>query len=160
MNLQSEFDSLHQKHQGMVMQLCLGFSQGIASAAQDLSQDVFINVWNALPDFKRQSSYKTWVYRITVNTCLMQIRKQKKMPTESIENQQAGNTADIKEDHNYNQLYVAIGKLAEVDRLVIMLVLDDLGYAEISEIIGISEANLRVKIHRIKAKLKNIMKNE
>ncbi len=159
MNYHLQFDEVHKKYQGMVLQLCLGYSKGEIDSAKDLSQDVFVNVWNALPKFEGKSSYKTWIYRITVNTCLMQLRNLKKMQIESIEYKHL-NDKSTSEDHNYNTLYTAIGALKEVDRLLIMLMLDDLTYEEIAEIMGINQVNLRVKIHRVKEKLKNIMKNE
>jgi len=159
MNFQQQFEELHQSYQGMVLQLCLGFTKGDMDSAKDLSQEVFVNTWNALQSFKGKSSYKTWLYRITVNTCLMQLRKQKRMPTDSFDKSSITPAADSKPDHDYNELYAAIGKLAEVDRLLIMLVLDELSYDEIGEVMGISQVNLRVKIHRVKEKLKNIMQN-
>ena len=63
-------------------------------------------------------------------------------------------------DQNFATLYQAIGKLNEVDRLIIMLVLDELSYDEIAEIMGINPTNLRVKIHRIKKKLKELLQDE
>lgn len=160
MSLKKEFESVHRQFQGMVLQLCLGFTKGDSAAAQDLSQEVFVNTWNALSSFEGKSSHKTWIYRITVNTCLMQLRKQKRMPTDRLENVKVNPEADTVADHNYNELYAAIGKLAEVDRLLIMLVLDELSYDEIGDIMGIKPGNLRVKIHRVKEKLKKIMSNE
>ena len=58
------------------------------------------------------------------------------------------------------RLYNAIGKLEEIDRLITMMVLDELSYMEISNVMGITEVNLRVKIHRIKVKLKKLMTHE
>jgi len=160
MSFKKEFDTIHLQYQGMVLQLCLGFAKGNVDAAKDLCQEVFVNAWNALPTFKAKSSHKTWLYRITVNTCLMQLRKQKRMPTDSLDKALVAQAADQKPDHDYNELYAAIGKLAEVDRLLIMLVLDDLSYEEIGQVMGIKQGNLRVKIHRIKEKLKDLMRHE
>ncbi|MBL7770431.1 MAG: sigma-70 family RNA polymerase sigma factor [Flavipsychrobacter sp.] len=56
-----------------------------------------------------------------------------------------------------NELYRAIGQLGEVDKLLIMMVLDELEYDQIASVMGISEATLRVKIHRIKQRIKNFM---
>jgi RNA polymerase sigma-70 factor (ECF subfamily) len=67
--------------------------------------------------------------------------------------------ADTSGSKDYNQLYHAIGQLESTDRLIIMMVLDEMEYAEISSVMGISESTLRVKIHRIKQRLKNIMKH-
>src|ERR671912_409687 len=71
------FESLHQEYRSMVLQMCLGFMKGDEDLAKDLSQQVFINTWQALGKFRNASSYKTWIYRITVNTCLNYIRDKK-----------------------------------------------------------------------------------
>jgi RNA polymerase sigma-70 factor (ECF subfamily) len=120
---------------------------------------VFINTWNALPGFRGEASEKTWIYRITINTCLMWIRKEKKNPTTHSERSHNEPTIETDESHEQiEKLYHAIGQLEELDRLLIMMVLDELEYEEISRIVGITENNVRVKVHRIKQRLKTIMK--
>ena len=152
---------MYDQCQAMVLQLCTGFVKGEHQQAADLCQEVFINAWNALDKFQAQASFKTWLYRITVNTCLQHIRKEKKrieVPLEGLENR-----LPQKQDTGSTQrqvLYQSIGQLTEVDRLLIMMVLEELSYEEISEIMGISAINLRVRIHRIKSKLKKIIQYE
>ena len=156
------FDSLHQQYQVMVLQMCLGFMQGDRDLASDLSQDVFINIWNGIHSYRGDASHKTWIYRITVNTCLQYIRKEKnkkRVPVTDIDNQPDNPDIQMAEAE-YNNLYHAIGQLTEVDRLIIMMVLDELEYEEITKVVGINQVNLRVKIHRIKQKLKKILENE
>lgn len=155
------FKTLHTDYSGMVFQLCLGYMKGDPALAQDLSQEVFINIWSALNSFKQSSTFKTWIYRIALNTCLKYIRDKKEVYQEAINENTvfvADDTDQIKEQQQ--SLYKAIGQLKEVDRLIIMLVLDDLDYEEISGIIGINEGNLRVKIHRIKKEIKKLLDNE
>lgn len=158
----SLFASLHKQYQPMVLQMCRGFVKGDADLAKDLSQDIFINTWNSLDKFKGESGYKTWIYRITVNTCLKYIRDKKDKIKISIDNidHNLKDDSPVYNESAYESLYKAIGQLEEVDRLIIMMVLDELKYDEISNIIGISEVNLRVKIHRIKKNLKKILENE
>lgn len=155
------FESLHREYYPMVLHVCKGFMKGDDDQAKDLSQDVFINAWNALEKFKGASSYKTWIYRITVNTCLKFIRDRKESQRISLE--EITSPADEKiasaEEMPSGQLYRAIGQLGEIDRLIIMMVLDELGYDEIAGVMGISNANLRVKIHRIKNQLKALLQN-
>jgi len=150
---QSLFQTLYEQHQRMVMTLCRGFMKGDRELAHDLTHDVFINVWNALPSFRGQASYKTWIYRITVNTCLLQLRKEKKRTEESL-NEAIHDRGEEPSSEAEQKLYEAIGELEEVDRLVIMLVLEEVPYTDIAEMMGISENNLRVKIHRARTKLK------
>ena len=146
----------------MVLQMCLGFVQGDYDKASDLAQETFIKIWTHLDSFKGLSSYKTWIYRITVNTCLQLIKKDKKkkvVPIESVQNvlseeSQSDLTASAM------HLYHAIGQLNKIDRLIIMMVLDGQEYEDIAEVIGIQPTNLRVKIHRIKTRLKKILDHE
>jgi RNA polymerase sigma-70 factor (ECF subfamily) len=157
------FQSLHQQYEAMVQQLCLGFMKGDKEQAKDIAQEVFVNVWNAMDQFKGEASYKTWIYRITVNTCLLQIRSDKTKsaislpselsetpPNESFENGEA----------KYDALYKAIGQLPVLERFIIMMVLEELEYDEIAAIVGINSINLRVKIHRIKKKMKQLLNQE
>ena len=71
------FESLHTDYYSMVYQMCKGFVKGDEDQASDLTQETFINTWRSLSKFRGASSYKTWIYRITVNTCLKYIRDNK-----------------------------------------------------------------------------------
>ena len=153
------YESLYQKHYPMVLQMCLGYMKGDSDVAQDLTQEVFINIWNALSSFKGEAQYKTWIYRITVNTCLLYIRDNKKRQTLSLEEVPYGTvhkTSDQDEDQ-YANLYKTIGALPQIERLIMMLLLEELDYGEIAQITGLSSINLRVKIHRIKKKMKPLL---
>ncbi|WP_436516982.1 RNA polymerase sigma factor [Ekhidna sp. To15] len=156
------FESLHADYYAMVHQMCLGFMKGDPDLANDLTQESFINTWRSLDKFKGAASYKTWIYRITVNTCLKYIRDNKQKTQVSIETQvDLASTGDQPtHEQPHQELYHAIGQLNELDRLIIMMVLDELEYDEIASVVGIKEGNLRVKIHRIKKNLKKILENE
>ncbi len=156
------FTTLHTDYYAMVHQMCLGFMKGNKDSANDLTQETFINTWRSLDKFKGASSYKTWIYRITVNTCLKYIRdnkvKNQVSLDESMQPSDLNSAYEVVQTHQ--ELYNAIGQLVEVERLIIMMVLDELKYTEIADVVGISEANLRVRIHRIKKNLKKILENE
>ncbi len=141
----------------MVYTLCLGYSKGDLELTNDLVQETFLNLWNALPKFESRSSPKTWVYRICVNTCLLHIRRNKNKKTELLEINHSSIAEESQQDKNYKELYQAIGQLKELDRIIIMLLLENLPYAEIAEITGITEGNLRVKISRVKRQLNKIL---
>ncbi len=150
------FESLHTDYHSMVNQMCMGFMKGDVDLANDLTQESFINAWRSLDKFKGASSYKTWIYRITVNTCLKYIRDNRQKNQVDIDTQPQLPVEEDRSDTN-QELYLAIGQLGELDRLIIMMVLDELEYEEIAKVIGINEGNLRVKIHRIKKQLKKIL---
>jgi RNA polymerase sigma-70 factor (ECF subfamily) len=153
------FESLYHDYGRMVKQLCLGFIHGRDDLAQDLTQETYINVWKALDRFRGASSHKTWIYRIAINTCLKQIRK-RSFKERMAALDQAAELPFSSERQEYHELYQAIGQLPEIDRITIMMVLEEMEYPEIANVLGISENHLRVKIHRIKAKLKKILENE
>ncbi len=144
----------------MVLQMCRGYMKGHEELAKDLAQEVFINVWNALPGFKGYSTYKTWIYRITVNSCLNYLRNKKEQANIPIEMIEQNHTDDSQKlESEIAKLYTAIGLLPEIDRLIIMMVLNEIDYDEIAQVMGLSTGNLRVRIHRIKKNLKNHLNN-
>ena len=156
------FESIYHQHYPMVLQMCLGFVKGDKDAAKDLTQEIFINVWIHLDSFKELSSYKTWIYRITVNTCLQYLKKDVKeriLITSEAEDKISNLETESNNNEEDLELYKAIGQLKRIDRLIIMMVLEDQDYDYISEVMGISPANVRVKIHRIKKRLKTILKS-
>jgi len=157
MPLTQDFDSIYQIYYAKVLKLCLGYT-GDYAQAQDLVQETFVRVWQNLSRFKGESQISTWLYRIAVNTCLNHLRTARKQPTDVLEDhhweQLADETGEL--DQQISLLYKCISHLAETDRLIISLVLEDTPYAEIAQVVGISEGNLRVKIHRIKQQLTDI----
>ena len=154
--MSQQFTNIYQGHYDKVYRLCLGYVNGDEILAKDLAQEVFIKVWEHLDQFKQKSSIGTWIYRITVNTCLLFIRKNKKGSYSLPELQEDDTNAEEQEKAHQNrlkQMYACIQQLKETERIVILLVLEGLPQKEISEITGHSHQNIRVMVHRIKEKL-------
>ena len=157
-----KFELLYQEFQAPILRLCLGYFGGNKDLANDTCQEIFIKVWQNLNRFKGQSKVSTWIYRIAVNTCINVIRSAKykrqntqlniSMMTEQLEIDQEVEDKTQKKEQLY-AMYQCISSLKPKDRSIILLVLDQEPYEQIAEIMGISENNLRVKIHRIKDKL-------
>lgn len=148
------FKSIFDKNSKKIFHLCYGYT-GDADIANDLLQETFLKVWQNLDKFRNKSLISTWIYRIAVNTCLTYLRTEKRQAKDEL-------TDNIIETHSEEfsekneqiaLLYTSISKLEENDRLIITMVLDEMPYPEIAEVSGISEGNLRVRIHRIKQKL-------
>lgn len=151
-----DFDQLYQEFSPRIYKLCLSYS-GDKLFADDLHQETWIAVWNSLPKFRGESKIGTWIYRIAINTCLVGIKKEKNKDQNSeailsklVYEETQDNSKEI------NRLYESISKLKESERIIITLVLEEKPYEEIAEITGITENNLRVKIHRIKKELQEI----
>lgn len=151
------FKDIFDKNNRKVYHLCYGYT-GDSEAANDLMQETFIKVWQNLDRFRNQSQISTWIYRIAVNTCLSFLRVEKRKATDEINDRIIETKAEEVSDkqEQVNQLYKCIAQLEENERIIITMVLDEIPYQEIAEISGISEGNLRVKIHRIKSKLTEI----
>ena len=154
-----DFDQLYQEFSPRIYKLCLSYS-GDKLFADDLHQETWIAVWNSLPKFRGESKIGTWIYRIGINTCLVGLKKEKNKDQNSesilsklVYEETQDNSKEI------NRLYESISKLKESERIIITLVLEEKSYEEIAEITGITENNLRVKIHRIKKELQEIYTN-
>lgn len=146
-----EFEEIYKTYWQKIYRLCRGYLND-DDWAKDTAQDTFVAVWNQLHTFRNESAIGTWIYRIAVNTCLRQIEKQKRLPKTNFPLQIQDEEA-MPIDGKIAFLYQCINELKELDRIIISLELEDIKQAEIANIVGISEANVRVKIHRIKEKL-------
>ncbi len=83
------FNQLVIKYQGKIYNLIYRYVPN-AETARDLSQEVFIKAFQALPNFKRQSAFYSWLYRITINLCIDFIRQQNRLKTQSLEELSTG----------------------------------------------------------------------
>lgn len=145
------FEEIYKTYWQKIFRLCMGYLND-HDWAKDTAQETFVTVWQQLPNFRNESSVGTWVFRIASNKCLRQIEKQQRMPKSDL-------PVEIADEHvpeTIDQsalLYRFIAELPETDRLIISMELEDIRQAEIASIIGISEGNVRIRIHRIKEKL-------
>jgi RNA polymerase sigma-70 factor (ECF subfamily) len=151
------FEDIYKTHWQKVYRLCMGYVND-RDWAKDIAQEVFITVWQQLPKFRGESAVGTWVFRIASNQCLRQLEKQNRIPKGQLPVEIADMPSQSIEKR-MELLYLGISQLAEMERIIISLELEDVRQAEIANIVGISEANVRVKIHRIKEKLTKMMKS-
>jgi RNA polymerase sigma-70 factor (ECF subfamily) len=160
---EEQFKEIYNAHYGKVIRLCLGYVAGDLPLAKDLTQDVFLKVWQHQDGFREESSYSTWIYRITVNTCLSQLRKHKKHRWNHSVNDELLNDPEEQIQDNerlFQRLYGCIDQLSKIDKGIILLELEDLPQQEIAEITGYSYQAVRTRIHRIKQKLEKCLKDE
>lgn len=152
-----QFSTTYEANQAMVFRLCRGYFNGDEALASDAAQEVFIKVWQHLASFRQESSITTWIYRIAVNTCLSYLKKparRKEVQTEQLPEVKADEYDTITEER-LKKMYHCISLLDEPSRIIILMVLEGVGYPDIAEVVGITEDNLRVRIHRIKKQLSN-----
>lgn len=128
---------------------------------KDLFQESLTNIWESMPSFEAKSSLSTWMFRITLNVCLrLQSKHAKKQ--ERFKNMDAISIGNIRVEDKIDEqnlqlikLRNCIKKLNEADKAVITLYLEELAYKKISNITGLTENNVAVKVKRIKEKLLN-----
>ena len=127
---------------------------------EDYYQEVCLQIWRSRGNFREQSEWSTWIYRLSLNVCLTLLKKKKKDPQHFASDKLPAEAVDDSHaftDESLNQLYVAIRQLSEVDRAVILLYLEEKSYQEIADIIGTNPNNIGVRIKRIKERLKKLL---
>lgn len=124
----------------------------------DLFQEVVLNLWKSFPRYRGDSTLNTWVYRIAMNTCITFLRRS------SVRPQTIPLTIDVtsqmtdEESHTgqLQELYRLINQLGKLERALILLWLEERSYQEMADILGISKANVAVKLNRTKDKLRKM----
>ena len=124
----------------------------------DLFQETVLNLWKAFPRYRGDSALTTWVYRIAMNTCVTFLRRSGNRPqTVPMTAQVASQLeADAETSEQLKELYKLINQLGKLERALILLWLEERSYQEMADILGISKANVAVKLNRTKEKLKKM----
>ncbi len=155
------------ENQDMIFRLCCSYVMD-TDLRKDLFQNILIRIWKGLNSFENRSSIKTWIYRISVNTSIDFLRKHEKgeQASKSINLNKIeliDKSTNLEEDLIISEktqfMYKCINKLSFIEKTVITLYLEDLSYKEISEIVGISEKNVGVRLTRIKNKINKCLKD-
>jgi len=154
------FVKLLEEHQNIVHKICRMYTYD-QDSHHDLFQEITIQLWKAYPKFRGDAKFSTWMYRVALNTAITLYRKSKRKPqTQDIEQFSFKIKAEEYDDTTEQQLkimYAAIKELNDIDKALVFLYLEGRNYSEISETLGISEVNARVKMNRVKKKLKDIL---
>ena len=136
--------------------------------AEELTQDVFLKAFQQLSSFKAESSFSTWIYRIATNLAISAVRK-KRNDVLRLEDSIFANLSDTQvdealEDESEEQmerLQQAMNQLEADERALITLYyLEEKPLAEVAFILGMTEGNAKVKLHRIRKKLYVLIKNQ
>lgn len=153
-NRDADFERMVMEQKTTIYTICYMFAQSRAEA-EDLFQEVLINLWNGYGNFRGDADVRSWLYRVSMNTCISYKRKKhiKTVPLD-IAPDVIGN--DTSECRQTEQLHERITRLAPVDRAIVLLWLESLSYDEIAAIVGISARAVGVRLVRIKEKLKSL----
>ena len=155
---ETEFLNQVRANQAIIYKL-VGLYANDAEEKKDLYQEVLLNAWKGWQSFRGDAKFSTWLYRICLNTIFTLKRKQHKIDyKESLESvAPIIENSGIKKEESL-RLQQAIRLLAETDRAIISMHLDGFENSEIAEILGISNNNVAVKLHRSKEQLSKYLK--
>ncbi len=149
-----DFSTITGQYLPLIERICFGYA-GSISELNDLKQDALINLWQSMPKFRGTCSLKSWIYRITLNSCVTSLRKkQRQIPTTQLTQLYDTITCDDSNRELLADLHEAISRLGPIDKAIVTLWLDEISYDEIAQIIGLSRANVAKRLHFAKKKIK------
>lgn len=149
------------EHKGIIFKVCRMYCPA-GEDCDDLYQDIVVQLWRAWESFRGEAKLSTWIYRVALNTAISGLRRDKRKP----ENHQL--SPDLlqlpqedaqRKKEEIEMLHMAIARLSDVEKAMVMLYLEEQSYEDIAHIMGITQNNVRVKMLRIREKLRKIMDN-
>ena len=154
--VENNFVELLEAYKAIVYKVASLYTQ-TTQDREDLFQEIVINLWKAYPGFRGDSKVSTWIYRISLNTAITNYRQKKNKvryePMDHLVHNEVGMPSRDGQLDQLSILYQAIEVLPKIDKAIILLFLEEKSYREISQIMGITTANVGMRIKRIKEKL-------
>lgn len=155
------FAPLVNKHKDLVFTIAMNITRN-REDAEEVAQDTFLKAFQKLAGFRKESSFPTWLYRIAYNEAITKVRKNRIktldleeeimeiIPDEEVEEEIAG----LDEQEQKQVIAKILNKLPEIDRvLVTLFYLNNQPITEISEVTGLGESNVKVRLHRVRKRI-------
>ena len=159
------FNQLFEDNKDRIFRICCSYVRGEQNR-QDLFQEIFINVWKNLDSFRNESHINTWIYRISINTsinfCRLQSKNDKRcqeIKKDIFSDEEDELAIKFRQDEELEKMFEAISQLPLLEKTIVSLQLEGLDHAGIASICGLTDVNVRVRFHRIKKKLKQMMED-
>ena len=149
------FSQLIRENKSTIYTVCYMFS-GNKDEVDDLFQEVLVNLWRGFTSFEGRSDVRTWVYRVSLNTCITIDRKKRRTPKVALNLDVDLFSSRSEDDRQVKLLHERISRLQPFDRAIVLLWLENMSYEEIGEVVGISTKNVSVRLFRIKEQLKKM----
>lgn len=153
---EKEFARIIRENKTTIYTVCYMFSKD-KDEVEELFQEALIALWRGFESFRGESAIRSWIYRVSLNTCISAERKKRRRADSVRLDMNINLFSDTDEDSRQAQiLRERIGKLGVFDRAIILLWLENLSYEEIGAIVGITAKNVSVRLVRIREQLKNM----
>lgn len=140
----------------LIASICLSFAR-TREEFEDMRQDVLLNIWNGLASFRAESAASTWVYRVTLNTCVSYKRRSRvsERQAEAFDEFYRDLYEDVSDEdqERYRLMYRLIASLRPVDRSIMLLWLDDNTYDEIAEVMGLTREAVAARLKRARDRM-------
>ena len=155
-DIELQFTKMVKEYRKTIYTVCYFYSKD-SEEVNDLYQEILINLWKGFEKFRGESSLKTWIWRVSLNTCNNQDRKKKS----SVQTIPLSIDIDLYNDDDVQSkqiqmLYDRINRLDVFDRAIILLWLENMNYQDIADVVGISLSNVTTRLFRIKEQLKSM----
>lgn len=149
------------RYGSLISRICFGYADS-ETQLEDLRQDAIINIWNGLEKFRGESDIRTWIYRITLNTCVSSLRMRARRPSAAALKELYENLTAEDESRKamVERIHEAIGTLSPLDKAVTLAWLDEFSYDDIAVITGLSRNTVATRLRRAKETLINKLKIE
>jgi len=161
-NKEKEFLERIELHKGIIYKIAKMYMDN-SSDQEDLFQEIIYQVWKSYASFMGQSQFSSWMYRVALNTAIVFLKKDKKKINTSAdmpENLAVEEDFSQEKELQLEHFYQALQQLEKIEKALIFYYLEDYTHKEISESLGISEVNARVKLNRAKNKIKELVKKQ
>ena len=155
-DIELQFTKMIKEYRKTIYTVCYFYSKD-TEEVNDLYQEILIKLWIFFEKFRGESSLKTWIWRVSLNTCNNQERKKKS----SVQTIPLSIDIDLYNDDDVQSkqiqmLYDRINRLDVFDRAIILLWLENMNYQDIADVVGISLSNVTTRLFRIKEQLKSM----
>jgi RNA polymerase sigma-70 factor (ECF subfamily) len=158
---QSYFEEMYSRYANKIFYKCYSILKD-SILAEDAVQDIFMKVLLNLANYSGRSSFSTWIYSITYNYCIDQVRRFKKVNAVISDQQEINEIGYEDEDYlikedNLEALRNTLDVIDEADKMILLMKYqDNLRLKEIAEVLSISESAVKMRLQRAKEKFRKI----
>lgn len=154
MKLQKEnFIRIIDANRGIIKSLCKAYYPD-SDDQKDAFQDIVLQLWKSFETFRGDSEISTWIYRVSLNTLLTKIRKDKRtVATESIGDSELSFSAAMA-DSDIELLNMVIQSLKDLDKAIVILYLEGYKNKEIAQMLNLTPTNISTRLNRVREELK------
>lgn len=153
------FIQIINKNRGAIRSLCKIY-YGSNEDQKDAFQDIILQLWKSFDTFRGESEISTWIYRVSLNTILTKIKKEKKIVTVEPIDTHHLYISRAKADDNVELFFIIIQSLKDIDKAIVVLHLEGYRNKEIAKILNMSPTNVGTRFNRVKSQLKMKFNNE